>query len=122
QLGGGMRQAGVLAAAGIIALETMVDRLSEDHARAQHLAGQLGELSGIILDSGMPQSNMVYVTLDDNVRLSGKAFQEKLAAQGVKFGLVSARRFRLVTHYWIDDAAIAETVRAFKQALEGEML
>lgn len=122
QLGGGMRQAGVLAAAGIIALETMVNRLSEDHARAQRLAGQLGELSGIILDSGMPQSNMVYVTLDDTVRLSGKAFQEKLAALGVKIGLVAARRFRLVTHYWIDDSAIAETVKAFEQVLQGEML
>jgi threonine aldolase len=122
QLGGGMRQAGVLAAAGIIALETMVDRLGEDHAQAQFLAGQLGELPGIILDSGMPQSNMVYVTLDDTVRLSGKAFQEKLAALGVKFGQVAARRFRLVTHYWIDDAAIAETVNAFRQVLEGEMI
>lgn len=122
QLGGGMRQAGVLAAAGVVALETMVPRLGEDHARAQVLAGQLGELPGIILDSGMPQSNMVYVTLDASVRLSGKTFQEKLAASGVKVGLVADRRFRLVTHYWIDDAAIVETVSVFRKVLEGEML
>ncbi|MCB9135018.1 MAG: low-specificity L-threonine aldolase [Anaerolineales bacterium] len=122
QLGGGMRQAGVLAAAGVVALETMVPRLGEDHARAQVLAGQLGELPGIILDSGMPQSNMVYVTLDATVRLSGKAFQEKLAVSGVKVGLVADRRFRLVIHYWIDDAAIFETVSVFKQVLEGQML
>ncbi|NUM49150.1 MAG: low-specificity L-threonine aldolase [Anaerolineales bacterium] len=122
QLGGGMRQAGVLAAAGIVALETMVERLKEDHARAQLLAGQLAELPGIILDSGLPQSNMVYVTLDETVRLDGKAMQEKLVGLGVKVGVVASRRFRLVTHYWVDDAAIVATVTAFRQALAGEML
>ena len=122
QLGGGMRQAGVLAAAGIVALETMVDRLAEDHARAQLLASQLAELPGIILDSGMPQSNMVYVTLDETVRLKGKELREKLAALGVQIGSVGPRRFRLVTHYWIDDAAIVGAVNAFRQGLESEVL
>jgi threonine aldolase len=122
QLGGGMRQAGVLAAAGCVALEKMVDRLLEDHRRAQLLASKLGELPGVILDSGMPQSNMVYVTLDKTVRLNGREFQEKLAGLGVKMGLVGPRRFRMVTHYWIDDAAIVDTVAVFRQGLEGAML
>ncbi len=122
QLGGGMRQAGILAAAGIVALETMVERLAEDHARAQLLASQLGELPGIMLDSGMPQSNMVYVTLDDSVRLTGKEMQTFLAGRGVLIGLVAPRRFRLVTHYWIDDAAVVGAVNAFREGLEGGVL
>jgi threonine aldolase len=117
QLGGGMRQAGVLAAAGIVALEQMVERLAEDHRRAQVLASKLGEMPGLLLDMGMPATNMVYLSLSDEVPLSGAQVKEQLAARGIKVGLVGRRSFRLVTHYWIDDVALARTVEAFSGVL-----
>jgi threonine aldolase len=114
QLGGGMRQAGVLAAAGIVALETMVDRLAEDHARAKRLASRLQTLPGMLLDLGSPFTNMVFISLAETVPLDGMSFAARLAEQGVKVGVVGAWRFRLVTHYWIDDAAIDQAVSAFE--------
>ncbi len=59
-LGGGMRQAGILAAAGIVALEKMIPRLQEDHAKAKRLADSLREIPGIVFEMGFPQSNMVF--------------------------------------------------------------
>ena len=117
QLGGGMRQAGILAAAGIVALETMVDRLAEDHARARRLAGCLAEIPGLILDPGTPQTNMVFAGLAHDVQFTADQVAQRLNGHGVKVGVVSARRFRLVTHYWIDDLAVEQTATAFNQAL-----
>ena len=117
QLGGGMRQAGVLAAAGLVALETMVDRLAEDHARARNLASRLRALPGMILDPGSPYTNMVFLSLAEDVPLDGRSFAARLVEQGVKVGVVGARRFRLVTHYWIDDAAVEQAWRAFEAVL-----
>ncbi len=118
QLGGGMRQAGVLAAAGIIALETMVNRLADDHTRARTLATQLQKLPGMILDPGSPYTNMVFASLAEDVPLDGHAFAARLVEHGVKVGVVGARRFRLVTHYWIDDAAVDQAGYAFKAVLQ----
>ncbi len=67
QLGGGMRQAGILAAAGIVALESMVDRLGEDHVRAEMLGAGLKEIPGILVDPGSPSSNMIYINLDRDI-------------------------------------------------------
>lgn len=115
-LGGGMRQAGVIAAAGIVALEQMVDRLAEDHARARRLAEGLAELPQIRLD-GPPQTNMVYFDLADSVRLTVTQIEAAMQARGILVHAEGPRRFRLVTHYWIDDAAIAQTVAAFRAIL-----
>jgi threonine aldolase len=117
QLGGGMRQAGVLAAAGIVALETMVERLAEDHARAKSLAARLQALPGIILDPGSPYTNMIFLSLADDIPLEGKSFAARLAELSVKVGVVGKRRFRLVTHYWIDDTAVERAAWAFQAAL-----
>ncbi len=117
QLGGGMRQAGVLAAAGIVALETMVDRLSEDHARARRLALGLSRIPGLKLDEGTPHTNMVYLSLDEAVPLNAEQVVKRLAERGVKVGAVGVRQFRLVTHYWIDDEAVDCAVEAFGQVL-----
>lgn len=118
QLGGGMRQAGVLAAAGIVALETMVDRLSDDHKRARSLAQGLAQIPGLILDTGTPYTNMVFLSLEDDAQI-GTASQvaRRLADQGVKVGVVSERRFRLVTHYWIGDEAVEQAISAFRAVL-----
>lgn len=117
QLGGGMRQAGILAAAGIVALEEMTERLVEDHRRAARLAEGLQAIPGVRLDMGLPQTNMVFASLDDSVPLKTSQFLEKLTAQNVKIGVVGERRFRMVTHYWIDDEGIERTISAFQQAL-----
>ncbi len=116
-LGGGMRQAGVLAAAGIVALEQMVDRLSEDHRRARLLAQSLSTLEGLHLTFGMPPSNLLFVSLDEELGLTAREVAERLKAAGVLVGVVSPMGFRLALHYWIDDAALDHTVSAFRQAL-----
>lgn len=117
QLGGGMRQAGVLAAAGIVALEQMVDRLPEDHIRARHLADGLTTLPGIEFPMGQPQSNMVFAQLSDSLPVNAKQVAEKLRTHGVKVGVVSDRMFRMVLHYWVDDDGIERTLKAFQNAL-----
>jgi threonine aldolase len=118
QLGGGMRQAGILAAAGIVALETMVERLADDHARAKRLAECLAEVPGLVLDPGSPQTNMVFVSLADGVTsLTAGEVAGRLAERGVKVGVTGQRRFRLVTHYWVDDAGVEQAVRAFGEVL-----
>src|SRR5512142_2966229 len=112
-LGGGMRQAGILAAAGIVALQKMVDRLAEDHARARNLAEGLRQNDCIILDPGTPATNMVFFNLAPHAALSAPEICDRLAPQGILVSPRSERRFRLVTHYWIDDAGVDKAVAAF---------
>ncbi len=116
-LGGGMRQAGILAAAGIVALQNMVSRLSEDHKRARDLAEGLSENRGIVLDDGTPATNMVFFDLAPGVKASAPEVEEKLKARGILVSASGQRRFRLVTHYWIDDAAIEKAVAGFAEVL-----
>jgi threonine aldolase len=116
-LGGGMRQAGILAAAGIVALQKMTARLSEDHARARNLADGLRENDCIVLDRGMPATNMIFFNLADRARISAPEIADKLERDGILVSPSSERRFRLVTHYGIDDAAVDKTIAAFAKVL-----
>jgi threonine aldolase len=116
-LGGGMRQAGVLAAAGIVALEKMVSRLGQDHARARTLAEGLSENRGLVLDAGTPATNMVFMNLSSDVVMSATEVAEKMKKYGVLVGVAGARRFRLVTHCWIDDEGVEKAVNAFQETL-----
>lgn len=116
-LGGGMRQAGVLAAAGIVALETMTGRLGEDHERAQNLARGLRGIQAVELETDMPATNMVFFRLKDHVAASERAVESRLKERGILVNATGPRRFRLVTHYWITDAAVEETVAALEAAL-----
>jgi threonine aldolase len=116
-LGGGMRQAGILAAAGIVALQKMVSRLGEDHKRASDLAEGLSENTGIVLDAGSPVTNMVFFSLAPKIKLSALEVEDMLKARGILVSATDQRRFRLVTHYWIDDPAINKTVAAFAEIL-----
>ena len=96
-LGGGMRQAGVLAAAGIVALETMIDRLEDDHVNARRLAEGIAQIPGIEVDPWQVKTNIVFGELE----LSGGSVQEfigMLAKEGVKVSYPGGRKFRLVTH------------------------
>lgn len=117
QLGGGMRQAGILAAAGIVALEQMVDRLGEDQVRARTLAEGLSGLPGIEFPLGMPQSNMVFVRMAENYPHDAREVAAMLKASGIKVGVVDTRTMRMVLHYWINDEGVTRTVRAFKAVL-----
>jgi threonine aldolase len=118
QLGGGMRQAGILAAAGIVALENMPARLAEDHRRAQKLAAGLREIPGIVLDPGTPYTNMIFLSLSDQVELDASQVAQRLKNANVLAGTTGMRSFRLVTHYWIDDQAVDQAIEAFAAALE----
>jgi threonine aldolase len=115
QLGGGMRQAGILAAAGIVALETMVNRLADDHKRAHLLAQELQKHPWLVLDVGTPQTNMIFMNLDDASPVDARQVADKMCDLGVKVGVVGKNRFRLVIHYWIDDTAVEKTILAFKK-------
>jgi threonine aldolase len=117
QLGGGMRQAGILAAAGIVALETMTGRLAEDHERARRLAAGLAEIPGVLLDPGSPHTNMIFFNLSAEVPLGTAQVTQQLLAHDILVVPSGSRRFRLVTHYWIDDQAVELAIASFQQAL-----
>jgi threonine aldolase len=117
RLGGGMRQVGILAAAGLVALETMVDRLADDHARARHLAeavearwpGSLvGDHDG---DDRLPVTNVVLFSHPEPV-----ALLEYLAGQGVAGVTLGPGVVRFVTHLGVDDAGVEHAVDAIKRA------
>jgi threonine aldolase len=101
-LGGALRQGGVVAAAGIVGLETMVERLADDHARAKRLA------EGIGVDPTAVQTNMVVVPDVD-----AAVVVPKLKAEGVLVGALSDTSLRLVTHNDVDDAGIDRAIAAF---------
>jgi threonine aldolase len=117
QLGGGMRQVGVLAAAGIVALDVMVDRLADDHARARRLADGLKKIPGVLLDPDTPRTNMVYFSLSDEAPLDGAGLSARVQAQGIRIKPSGERHFRLVTHYWIDDEGVDRALSAIREAL-----
>jgi len=110
-LGGGMRQAGVLAAAGIYALEHNVERLEHDHRRASVLAEGLDRAGYRVQE---PKTNMVYVDVRD-----GPGAQAALESHGVRCLAVSSTALRVVTHLDVDDHGIQRTIDAF-QALQTE--
>jgi threonine aldolase len=103
-LGGGMRQAGVIAAAGIVALETMVDRLAEDHANARRLATGLNHIKGIIIDRDRVQTNIVMFELAPDI--SPTDFVSRLTQRGVKVSARGGSLFRAVTHRMVSVADI----------------
>lgn len=119
-LGGGMRQAGVLAAAGLVALEQMIDRLAEDHANARRLAEGLADTPGFVVDLERVQTNIVFFELDQTVKVSADGVTQRMLEQGVK--LISPgvhfRRFRAVTHAWVTRDEIDRTLLAFKGAVQ----
>ncbi len=100
-LGGGMRQAGIIAAAGIIAIEKMVDRLKDDHENAKLLARGLSKIDGITLDFDRVQTNIVFYDVN-GLRLDANEWVARIGELGVKAGAVDGRRVRMVTHRGIE--------------------
>jgi threonine aldolase len=107
-LGGGMRQAGIIAAAGIVALETMVDRLAEDHSNARRLARGLAGIEGITLAQDDIPTNIVMFHL--SAELPIVEFSKGLEKAGVKIGLRDGRPFRAVTHRMVSSSDIDEAL------------
>ncbi len=113
QLGGGMRQAGILAAAGIISLEKMVDRLAEDHLRAKRLAAGLREITD--LDVPQTYTNIIRFQLSQKSKVNPDKMMDQLNKGGIRVGHGGSWGFRAVTHYWIDDQAVEKTLAAFNK-------
>jgi threonine aldolase len=107
--GGGMRQAGVLAAAGLVALDEVLPRLSEDHATARRLADLLAEIPGIALDPETVETNIVCFSLAPEAPLTAGELGQRLAAEGVLAHALGHDMVRMVTHYHI---AIGDVERA----------
>jgi threonine aldolase len=114
-LGGGMRQAGIIAAAGVVALETMVERLAEDHLNARALAEGLGLVAGINVPPVPRRTNMVFFELDGDEETAQK-FQAELSDRDVLVGRRGGNSFRAVTHYGIDRRAVDRAVSAAAEA------
>ncbi len=115
-VGGGMRQAGVLAAAGIVARETMIDRLADDHANARYLVESIADIPGIELDPARVRTNIVFFDLATGAP-SAVEMAERLARAGVLIGPAGERRMRAVTHYGVERADIDAAIGAMKSAL-----
>jgi threonine aldolase len=113
-LGGGMRQAGVLAAAGLVALDKMIDRLAEDHANARLLASGLAEIPGVEIDPDQFKTNMVFFGLTAEVPYTAEEVAARCRKEGnVWFGAYGDGHSRAVTHYWVG----AEEVKTFLDVL-----
>ncbi|HON90014.1 MAG TPA: low-specificity L-threonine aldolase [Sedimentisphaerales bacterium] len=113
-LGGGMRQAGVLAAAGIVALETMVDRLQEDHDNAKRLAEGIARIEGLAIDLSKVYTDIVYFDVG-GVGLTADTLIKRLKERGVRMLSVGPRRIRAVTHYGISAADIDRTITVLQE-------
>lgn len=116
-VGGGMRQAGILAAAALVGLEEMVDRLADDHANARLLAERLAEIDGLEVDMAGVQSNIVRFGLVKR----GVTVQQVVAAgaaEGVRFNAMDAAHFRAVTHYGIERDDVEHAAAVIRRVLQ----
>jgi threonine aldolase len=116
-LGGGMRQAGIIAAAGIVALETMVDRLAEDHVNARRLAEGISRIPGLFTEPGRVRTNILYIDLTDH-RFSDDEFMTLLEKQGLRLSHPGPARFRMLTHYGIGATEIDEALAALRAVMQ----
>ncbi|NOX60558.1 MAG: low-specificity L-threonine aldolase [Chloroflexi bacterium] len=116
-LGGGMRQAGILAAAGIVALNEMVERLADDHANARRLAQGIAHLPGVEVDLDSVQTNILIFELD-HPRFTPSQFEAALRERGVGILAIGGKRMRAVTHYGIEAEDIEEAIGIFAELLD----
>jgi threonine aldolase len=107
RFGGAMRQAGILAAAGLYALDHHVDRLADDHANARLFADRLSHIPGIVLDPPEVETNLVFFNVDQT-GLSAKEISDRLLENGIRIGIEGEFRLRLVTHLDVDRKDIEE--------------
>jgi len=115
-LGGGMRQAGIIAAAGIVALEQMVDRLADDHRNARRLAEGIAQIDGLSIDPAAVHTNIVYFDLADG-RIDAGKLVGQLEKKGLRILRVGPRRLRAVTHYGITEEDIDSAIDALRDVM-----
>ena len=113
-LGGGMRQAGVLAACGLVALDEMLPRLGEDHENARYLAGQLNTIPGLYAELARVRINMVFWKTD-LPRFNSDAFVAFMAARGIKVYGILTDEYRFVTHHGVGRAEIDQVIAALRE-------
>ena len=114
QMGGAMRQAGIIAAAAHYALDHHVDRLAEDHANARRLAEGLAGLPGVTIDLAGVETNIILIELAGP--MDAKTSLERLRERGVRMGAPGPRTLRAVTHLDVDRAAIDRAITAARAA------
>jgi len=117
QMGGAMRQAGIIAAGGVYALRHNVKRLAEDHANARRLAEGLAALPGVTLDPATVETNLVFFELTGPV--DAPSFVDRLLAHGVRMGAMGPRTVRAVTHLDVSATQIERTLDAARVVLAG---
>ena len=115
-VGGGMRQAGVLAAAGLVALDSMIDRLADDHANARRLAQGLANIDGLTVDPDSIHTNIVIFEVDPSLGPSAKLIGA-LGAEDVKVSSPSPTAIRMVTHRHISSEDVEETLSRTSKAV-----
>ena len=120
-LGGGMRQAGVLASAGIVALEKMVDRLTEDHVNARYIAEELVKVNGLQINLNTVQTNMVYCDISQT-KVSAIRLSALLKEKGLLVSPVPPSKIRLVTNRQISREDAGKAVEIIKKAIEESLL
>jgi len=117
RFGGGWRPTDILAAAGIVALETMVDRLAEDHARARRLAKGIADCSGISLDIEKVQTNIILVGIN-HPHFNIQNFIKRLAEENVLVIQFGQETLRMATHWEIDDSSVDDVIEVFQRITE----
>ncbi len=116
-IGGGMRQAGILAAAGLVALDSMIERLADDHANARRLAHGLANIEGLSVDPESIQTNIVIFEIDPSVGTAPQVLQA-LAEAGVKVSLSRTQTLRMVTHRQVDGADVDDALARVGDVVE----
>ena len=118
RLGGGMRQVGVLAAAGLVAVTQHLERLAEDHRRAARLAAACGEAAPDVCDPALVETNIVPLDLT-KAGCDGPTLAARAGENGVLISVVGPRRVRMVTHLDVDDAAVDRAIAVVAPLLAG---
>jgi len=117
QFGGAMRQVGIIAAAGVYALENNIERMADDHANAKRLADGIANIDGLTLEFGAPQTNMIYFSVAAE-RMTAQQLHERLWAEhGIRIGVSGPQRFRAVTHLDISQGDIDEALAGLNAVL-----
>ena len=115
-LGGGMRQTGIISAAGIVGLKEMTSRLKEDHQHAKHLAQSLHGLSGIKVDPKLVPTNIIYFNFD-HPNISASEFVDHMQSNGIIFNDYNGKHCRLVLHHGISSDDVENVIDVFKKLL-----
>ena len=114
RLGGSMRQSGILAAAGLYALDNNIERLAEDHLNAKNLAKKLAQIPGVEIDPATVETNILLINVS-KVKLSAYDISEKLLTDGVRIGAMGPDTMRAVTHLDVDETGINHAAIAFEK-------